>query len=179
VPQSAQNLAPGWSNTPHSVQCLSNLTGSPQLGQNFALVFNGVSHFGQEAWIVSRQFDSDSFLSSSDILACAHTSSTERLACAADISTPISGAHSLHKPRLVFQHFSRQTQLWQRGHWTNSGNISLLALAKASSWAFSQAAECALPVRLAAELKIPPNKLLAVSITLLMVPVTEGVNLLR
>ena len=115
-PHSGQNFAFVVILKPQPGQLLAVLSFAPHSGQNFALVANGASHSGQLARTVSLQLPSLSFLSSSDILACAQTSSTERLACAADISTPKSGAHSLQSPRLVFQQLFRQTQEEQRGH---------------------------------------------------------------
>ena len=63
----------------------------------------------------SRQSASVRCLSSSAILACAHTSSTDLSAWAAAISTPRSGAHCLQRPFFSFQHCSRHIQALQRG----------------------------------------------------------------
>ena len=88
-------------------------------------------------------------------------------------------AHSLHRPRCVFQQFFRQTQLEQRGHWIKSGRISAAALSNASSWAFSQVAERARSPRLAAWSKMPPNRLPADSSALDTVPSANGWKRLR
>src|SRR5574340_539296 len=174
APQSVQNFAPGCSLAPHCEQWLGDFSLAPQLGQNLALTSSVCEHSGQVATMVSDQFPSASFLSSSDISACAQISWTEWEAWAALISTPRSGAQLLHRPRLSFQHFLAQTQDWQRGHCLKFGAISLAASKNAASLARCQPADRARSVKVAAWLNTPPNRLLAVSRALAMLPVCQG-----
>src|SRR5690606_8607849 len=141
---------------------------------NLALDASGSSHSGQVARMVSRQYSLPSFLSSSAIAACAQTSSTEREAWAAEISTPRSGAHPLHKPRFSFQQRWRQTQLLQRGHCTQCARTSTPAASKASSRAFCQLAERTRSPRSAARPNTPPKLLEAASSAPLTIPTSEA-----
>lgn len=132
APHSGQNFVPGARLWPH-LHLPFAFSCAPHSGQNLAFVARGASQLGHEARMVSRQFSLASFLSSSAMAACAHTSSTDRLACAADISTPKSGAQLLHSPRFSFQQLLRHTHVEQRGHCTNFGFSSCTAFLKAVS----------------------------------------------
>jgi len=74
APHSVQNFAPGCNFAPHCEQLVADFNFAPQFGQNFAFTSNGCEHSGQEARMVSFQFSVDSFLSPSDIAACAQIS---------------------------------------------------------------------------------------------------------
>lgn len=74
-PHSGQNFAPGERVASHLEHLPGVLRLAPHSGQNLALVDSGLPHSGQEATMVSLQFDAASFLSSADMAAWAQTSS--------------------------------------------------------------------------------------------------------
>jgi hypothetical protein len=115
----------GASALPHSGQYLAPAVSALHFGHCATI---GVSRSSPRVWSLARTFSRICSTCASD--------------CAAAISNSVFGPHSLHSPRLAFQHTSLQTQRPQRTHCVKLGRTSRTAASSASSCALPPTARC-------------------------------------